>query len=162
MDLFSFDAQLIKPDGVGTWTFLHIPRDVSGTFGSKGQVRVRGMINGYPFRSTALPMGDGTHYLVVGKELRDHITAKQGDTVKVELEVDTAERTVDIPEELMQALAGQPPAAIAFEKMTYSHKKEWVNWILSARQAETRLRRAKKAANLIAQGKNLRDLSRSR
>ena len=120
------------------------------------------MINGYPFRSTALPMGDGTHYLVVGKELRDHITAKQGDTVKVELEVDTAERTVDIPEELMQALAGHPPAAEAFEKMTYSHKKEWVNWILSARQAETRLRRAKKAANLIAQGKNLRDLSRSR
>ncbi len=155
-----FEAVLIRPEGVGTWTFLNIPLAVSSTFGSKGQVKVKGTINDYPYRSTALPMGDGTHYLVVGKDIRGHIHASQGDTVQVTLELDTDVRQVEIPSELQQALNRLPGAGQAFEKMTYSHQKEWINWILGARQAETRLRRAEKAAASIAQGKNLRDLSR--
>ncbi len=114
----AFEAVLVRPEGVGTWTFLSIPLEVSAGFSSKGQVRVNGTINGYPFRSTALPMGDGTHYLVVGKEIRDHIAAVQGDTVQVFLELDTEERRVKVPEELRQALASRPEAAAAFEKMT--------------------------------------------
>ncbi len=157
---YSFEARLIRPEGVGTWTFLTVPLEVSSTFGSKGQVRVKGTINGYPYRSTALPMGDGTHYLVVGKEIRDSIHATQGDNVQVILELDTEVRQVEVPLELQQAFNSQPGAGQAFEKMSYSHQKEWINWIVSAKQAETRLRRAKKAVLSIALGKNLRDLSR--
>ncbi len=160
MGNYSFKAILVRPEGVGTWTFLSIPPDVSETFGSKSQVRVKGTINGYPYRTTALPMGDGTHYLVVGKDIRQHIGANRGDTVQVTLELDTEERHVELPEELKAAFATQPQASAAFEKMTYSHQKEWVNWIMSAKQAETRLRRIERAVALIAQGKNLRDLSR--
>ena len=160
MDGYSFEAVLVRPEGVGTWTFLNIPLEISSTFGSKGQVRVKGTVNGYPFRSTALPMGDGTHYLVVGKDIRDQIHASQGDMVKVVLELDTEERHVDIPDELRQALDKLPGAGEAFEKMTYSHQKEWVNWVTSAKQVETRLRRAEKAVRDISQGKNLRELSR--
>lgn len=159
MGVHTFDAKLVRPEGVGTWTFLSIPPEVSQTFNTKGQVKVKGEINGYPFRSTALPMGDGTHYLVVGKDIRDHIHAAQGNSVKVLLEVDTAERHIAIPQELRQALDRQPQAAVAFEKMTYSHQKEWVNWIMSAKQAETRQRRIEKAIPLISQGKGLRNLS---
>ncbi len=157
---YAFDAVLVRPEGVGTWTFLSIPLEISAGFGSKGQVRIKGTINGFPFRSTALPMGDGTHYLVVGKDIRDHIAAAQGDTVKVLLELDTEERRVEVPEELQQALNSQRLAASAFEKMNYSHQKEWINWIMSAKQAATRLRRVEKAVSMIAMGKNLRDLSR--
>jgi hypothetical protein len=160
MDCYSFDAVLERPEGVGTWTFLSIPLEVSSTFGAKGQVRVKGSINGYPFRSTALPMGDGTHYLVVGKDIRQQIDAAQGDTVKVTLEIDIEERRVELPEELRPAFDRQPQAAAAFEKMTYSHQKEWINWILSAKQAPTRQRRVEKALALIAQGKNRHELSR--
>ena len=46
---YSFEAVLVKPEGVGTWTFLGIPIEVSAMFGSKGQVKVKGTINGYPF-----------------------------------------------------------------------------------------------------------------
>jgi len=156
---YSFEAVLVRPEGVGTWTFFSIPLEISTTFGSKGQVRVKGTINGYPFRSTALPMGDGTHYLVVGKDIRQHIAAAEGDAVKVTLELDLEERHAEVPEELRKALSDQPQAAAAFEKMTYSHQKEWINWIMSAKQAETRLRRVDKALSLIKQGKNLRDVS---
>ncbi len=156
----TFDAVLVRPEGVGTWTFINIPLQVSAGFGAKGQVRVKGTINDYPFRSTALPMGDGKHYLVVGKEIRDAIAVAQGDTVKVWLELDLEERRVEVPEQLTQALGSRPQAAAAFERMTYSHQKEWINWIMSAKQAETRLRRVEKALDMIAQGKNLRDASR--
>jgi hypothetical protein len=67
---YSFEAELIRPEGVGTWTYLNIPREIASMFGSQRQVKVKGTIEGYPFRSTALPMGDGSHYLVVGKDIR--------------------------------------------------------------------------------------------
>jgi hypothetical protein len=102
--IHSFEAVLIRPEGVGTWIYLHIPVYVSATFNSRGQAKVKGAINGYPFRTTALPMGDGSHYLVVGKDIRDQIGASQGDTGKVMLEVDLDERQVDVPEDLLQAL----------------------------------------------------------
>ena len=159
MGVHAFEALLVRPAGVGTWTYLSIPLEVSSTFASKGQVKVKGTLNGHPFRSTALPMGDGSHYLVVGKGIRDQIRANQGDTVKVVMELDTEERRVEVPEEFRNALAHQPDAAKAFEKMSYSHQKEWVNWIFSAKQAGTRLRRIEKAVALILQGKNVRDLS---
>ncbi len=159
MSLYRFEAKLIRPEGIGTWTFVNIPLEVSSTFNTKSQAKVKGTINGYPFRSTALPMGDGTHYLVVAKDIRQHIHAEQGDNVIVELEIDLEERRVAIPNELQQALDREPQAAVAFEKMTFSHQREWINWILSAKQAETRQRRVEKAIPLILRGKNYRELS---
>ena len=154
---YAFEAVLVRPEGVGTWTFLSIPFEVSNSFATKGQVRVKGTINGYPFRSTALPMGDGSHYLVVGKEIRDHITAAQGDTVQVVMELDTEERQIAVPEDMLQALDLQPQAKQIFSRLSYSHQKEYVNWILGAKQAATRQRRIEKAIFLLSQGKNLRE-----
>jgi hypothetical protein len=156
MTIHSFETVLVRPEGVGTWTYLNIPPDISATFGSKGQIKVKGTINGYPFRSTALPRGDGSHYLVVGKNIRDQIKSIQGDTVKVILELDVEERQVEIPEDLAQALDNLPQVKSAFNQLSYSHKKEYVNWILGARQAETRQRRIEKALMLLSQGKKLR------
>jgi hypothetical protein len=153
---YTFEAILIRPEGVGTWTYLNIPMDISQTFGSKGQVKVRGTINGHSFRSTALPMGDGTHYLVVGKDIRDQIQANQGDTVKVSLQLDPDDRQVVVLEDMVQAFVNQPLAKDAFDKLSYSHKKEYVNWILAARQDDTRRGRIEKAIILLSEGKKLR------
>lgn len=153
---YSFKAVLVRPEGIGTWTFLSIPLEVSGAFGSKGQVRLKGTINGYPFRSTALPMGDGTHYLVVGKAIRDQINAAQGDTVEVILELDQGERALDIPKSLEDALASHPQARIGYEKLSYSHKKAYIDWIQAAKKEMTRQVRIAKSIDLLAQGKKLR------
>lgn len=156
MPNYFFEATLIRPEGVGTWTYLSIPMDISETFGSKGQVKVRGTINGFPFRSTALPMGDGSHYLVVGKSIRDQIQAVRGDTVKVILELDAEARKVVVPDDLLQAFVNHPLAKDVFEKLSYSHKKEYVNWIMSAKQEVTRFRRIAKTVELLSLGKKLR------
>ena len=156
MSDFSFEAILIRPEGAGTWTYLNVPQDVSATFGSKGQVKAKGTVNGYPFRSTALPRGDGSHYIVVGKSIRDPIGATQGEKVNVMLELDGEERQVDVPQDLEQAFETQPRAKDAFNQLTYSHKKEYVDWIMSAKQAATRQRRIEKAIVLLSEGKKLR------
>jgi hypothetical protein len=156
MSIHSFDAVLIRPEGVGTWTYLNIPRSISPTFGSKGQVKLKGTIEGCSFRSTALPKGDGSHYLVVGKNIRDQIKKAVGDLVRVTLELDLEDRQVVIPEDFYQALETQPEAREGFEKLTYSNQKIYVDWILSARREETRTSRIEKALSLLAQGKKLR------
>jgi hypothetical protein len=156
MTIHIFESLLVRPEGVGTWTYLNIPPHVSATFGSKGQVKVKGKINGYPFRSTALPTGDGSHYLVVAKSIRDQIKAVQGDTVTVMMELDIEERQVDVPEDLIQALESQLQAQDVFSKLSYSQKKVYVDWVLSARQEATRQRRIVKALMLLSQGKKLR------
>lgn len=156
MTRHSFEAVLIRPAGVGTWTYLNIPVDISATFNSKGQVKVKGMINECPFHSTALPMGDGTHYLVVGKSIRQRIGAVQGDSVNVLLELDPDERQLDVPEDLMRALESLPQAKVVFNKLTYSQKKQYVDWILIAKRAQTRQHRIEKALTLLSQGKKMR------
>ena len=156
MSDYSFEAILIRPEGVGTWTYLNIPKEVSETFGSKGQVKVKGMINGYTIQSTALPHGDGTHYLVVGKGIRDQIHAAQGDSVEVTLELDLGERRVVIPKNPVEVFASHPLSNTGFEKLTYSYQKAYVDWIIAAKKEETSQNRIDKALELLAKGRKLR------
>src|SRR5438552_9070708 len=79
----SFTATLQRPEGVGTWTYLTVPFDVLAEYGVKGQVKVQGTINGAFFRGSLMPHGDGRHFLVVKKSLRDQAGAAQGSLVKV-------------------------------------------------------------------------------
>jgi hypothetical protein len=155
---YSFDALLVRPEGVGTWTYLNIPAEISSTFNTKNQVRVKGTVNGHPYRSTALPSGDGGHYLVVGRDIRDQIQAKAGDVIQVTIEIDLEERRVVIPDDLAQALAGRPQGKSTFERLTYSHQKEYLDWIESAKKPETRARRIEKTIEGVLAGKNIRDI----
>ncbi len=147
-----FKAVLKRPEGVGTWTYLDIPFSVVDAFGCKGQAKVKGTINGCPFRSSALPHGDGTHYVVVKKEIRDAIGATQGSTVAVLLEEDTAVRTVTVPADLKRTLTKNKRALEAFQALSFSHQKEFVDWIEGAKQAVTRETRIAKAMTLLHEG----------
>lgn len=153
----TFKATLERPPGTGTWTYLVVPFDVQKTFGAKGQLKVRGTINGVSFRSSLMPQGDGTHYLVVNKTIRDNIGASAGSTVRVTLERDTAPRSVNVAGDFRRALSRNREAKAAFEKMSYSHQKAYVEWIESAKYAETRTRRIGSAVVRIARGEHLKD-----
>ena len=152
MSPFEFTAVLKRPEGTGTWTYLDIPLDVFKTFGSRGQVKVRGMINGQPYRGVAQPHGDGTHYLVVNSSIRNAIGVSQGDLVSVTFEADTAERTVVVPEDFQQVLDAHLLSKAVFERLSYSHRKEYVQWFDEAKRAETRQKRIAKAMEMLLKG----------
>ncbi|MCI0570390.1 MAG: YdeI/OmpD-associated family protein [Myxococcaceae bacterium] len=152
----TFEAVLEHSGVPGTWSTVRIPFDVEKAFGSRARVAVKGTVNGAPYQGSAMPMGDGTHFLVVNKTLQKEAGASAGDTLRVVMEPDTAPREMEVPEDLEAALKKDTAARSSFERMSYSSRKEYVDWILEAKKAETRQSRISKALVMIAAGKRLK------
>ena len=131
---------------------LSAPFDVEETFGTRARVPVRGTINGFPFRSSLMPMG-GCHRMVVNKEIRKGAGVKAGDMVTVELERDVAERTVEVPPLLKKELAKSKAAQANWEKQSFTNKKEIARSIVEVKQEETRARRLAKVMDVLKCGK---------
>jgi hypothetical protein len=144
-----FKAELVSRGPGGAWTYLQIPFSVPEIFGRKGQVPVRATINGFTFRNSLMPRA-GVHILGVGKDILASAAANPGDTVQVELALDDVPRTVTVPADIEAALAKAPAQQQSFNALSYSHKKEYVDWIESAKKPETRLNRIEKMAEMLA------------
>lgn len=124
------------------------PFDVQKTFGQKARVPVRGTINGFPYRSSLMPM-DGCYAMVVNKALRAGAKCKAGDEVAVVMERDTEERTVEAPPELARELKKSKAARERWEGLSFTHKKEMAASISGAKQEETRKRRLAKVMGVL-------------
>jgi bifunctional DNA-binding transcriptional regulator/antitoxin component of YhaV-PrlF toxin-antitoxin module len=123
-------------------TGIYIPFDVEKIFGAK-RVPVRGTINGAEFRSTVMRM-NGRFMMAVPQKLRDAANAKGGDTIEVVIERDTQERIIEPTEDLAKALNENSDAKTIWEKLSFTHKKEYVLAIENAKKPETRIRRIEK------------------
>ncbi len=138
----TFTAEIQGTGGGGA--FVEIPFDLEKEFGSK-RPKVKALIGGEPYRGTAVRMGTDCHLLLVLKGIREKIGKDIGDKVKVVLEVDADERVVEIPAELEKALKKNKTAREAFEKASYTTRKEIANGITAAKRPETRERRLEQA-----------------
>ncbi len=113
-----FEAVLVSPEGTGTWTYLVLPFDTTKELGTASQLRVKGTVDGHPYRSTLLPTGRGGHFLVVKSDIRKAIVKEAGETVRVTIEPDSEPRSVSVPKEpTTMALEGDAGAGAALSAL---------------------------------------------
>src|SRR5215211_7542539 len=143
-----FETVLQAEDG---GVFFEVPLDVPVVFG-KARAPVRGTINGHPFRSTVAVYG-GRSFLPVRKALREAAGVAAGDALVIELEADDQPRTVDPPPDLAAALAADPGARAAFEGLSFTHQREYAEWVAEAEREATRRRRVDQAVEMLRDGR---------
>ena len=123
---------------------------------------MKATIDGEPYRGSLVDMGLGT-MLGVNQSIRKKIGKNPGDLVHVTLEEDHDERTVEVPDDLAGLLRNNPRAEEFFLILSYSNRKEYVTWILSAKREETRQARLSKTIEmLILKKKNPSDIGGQR
>lgn len=143
-----FDGYLEPTGPKGAWCFLAAPVDVEGMFRTKGRLPVRGTINDFAFRSSFAPM-DGRHLLCVNKTMQAGAQVKPGDTARFEIERDDEPREVVVPAILKRAFGKNRQAKKAFEKLSFTKRKEYAAWINSAKRAETLQTRLEKLMSAV-------------
>lgn len=147
---------VLEKDEKSEATGITIPFDVEQVYGTRARVPVRGTINGFPFRSSISPMGGGRHFMAVNKTTREGAKAKGGETVSVVMERDDEPRVITPPLDLARALRTNKDAQAAWEKLSYTHQKEYAAAVEEAKKPETRARRIEKAIAELASGKKPR------
>jgi hypothetical protein len=109
-------------------------------------------VNGYTWRTT-VTRTRGEFLLGLNRAVREEAGVEAGDTVEVELELDTMPREVEVPKALADALAEDFEAAAAFDRLAYTHRKEYARWIDEAKRDETRQRRVTQALEMLRRRK---------
>ena len=132
---------------------IEAPFDVEKVFGKK-RMKVRCRIDGVEFRSSIMRMRScgQCHIMILNKQIRDVLGKGVGDIVHIVMEEDTKPRIVAVPEDVNAALARNAKIKEIFEGLSYSHQKEYVSWIESAKKAETRHARIEKMLKILAAG----------
>jgi hypothetical protein len=127
-----------------TATGVEVPAKVVDGLGSTRRPLVKVTINGYTYRSAVAPMG-GIYMLGISEEVRNNAHVKGGDTIDVDVELDTQPRDVEVPPELAKALAKDAKAKKYFESLSYSGKYRLAAPITNGKTPETRARNLEKA-----------------
>jgi len=138
-----------------TATYIEIPDRVATALDAPSRLKVRGTVNGAPFRSSYVTMG-GERRMVVNRSTREASGASAGETVTVVMELDDAPRVVTAPRELGAAMKKHPAARSTWNRLSYSHRKEYADWINDAKRADTRARRVVKSIEMLNAGKTQR------
>ena len=134
-------------------TAITIPFDVEQTFGSS-RVKIKATFDGEPYRGSIVKVG-GRHVLGVTKAIRESIGKDVGDSIRVTVEKDGAERSVNVPRDLANTLMKNPRAKKQFDAMAFTYRKEFARWIDTAKKQDTRDRRLAKAIDMLERGERL-------
>ena len=145
----TFRAALERMQSRLGWTIVRIPFDVGKTWGKRGQLRVKGEINGFTFRTSLFPARGGGHILLVNKHMQKGGEARDGMSAQFRLEPDLEERTAVVPAELKRFLNQDASFHKWFKQLNYSTRR-WIGiWIMQVKSADARVRRAEQMAERL-------------
>jgi hypothetical protein len=131
---------------------LRVPVDLKELYG-RARPPLRVTIRGHTWRTTPGVYG-GVAYIGLNKDVRGTAGVDAGERVRVTMELDTELRTVDVPDDLRSALAKDPSAQAAWDKLSFTHRREYVEWVEGAKRPETRTRRIAVTVAGVREGKH--------
>lgn len=153
MKKIEFEAPVLQHHNMNA-AYVEFPFSAEEFFGKKGQVKIKAVFDKkIEYRGSLANMGQGCHVLGLTRDVRKSLRKTFGDMVAVELWEDKEERTVDIPEDVVEIFNQNEKAKKLFDKMSYTHRKEYIRWITSAKKPETRENRKVKMIEMILAGK---------
>lgn len=150
--IYEFEA--VIQNGGEKWpeaSCVIFPFDIEECFGTKGQVRVKATFDNVPYRGSLANMGFG-HTLILTKDVKLKVGKNHGDTVSVTVQKDTEERVVEVPEALKAAFKTQPKAETFYNSLSYTNRKEYAQWINTAKREETKAKRLQKTIEMLLSG----------
>jgi hypothetical protein len=149
MKEYKFTAKIEPTDhGHG---FIFFPFDTKEEFGTRGQIRVQATFDGVPYAGALVKYGPPQHMLPVVKGILEQIGKRPGETVAVVLHRDESVRTVELPPEFATLMKKEGVLAV-FEKLSFTHRKEYCRWVTEAKKEETRQARTSKAIAMLKDG----------
>src|SRR5712692_10157900 len=142
----TFQARLERIDSPLKWVMIRIPFDAAKIWGKRGQLKVKGEINGSAFRTSLFPRRGGGHMMLVNKRMQRGAGAGPGTVAQFRLEPDFEERIIRVPVELKRALGEDRSLRRWFDKLNYSIRRYITDPIAELKSPEARTRRASQMA----------------
>jgi len=147
-------SAIIQQNGEMNAAFVEFPFSTEELFHKKGQVKIKAIFDDHvEYRGSLAKMKSDCHILGLTQEIRKQLGKTFGDEVSVSLTEDKEERVVEIAGDIVSVFNENPDAKILFDKMSYTHKKEYIRWIEEAKKPETRENRKIKMIQMILDGK---------
>jgi uncharacterized protein YdeI (YjbR/CyaY-like superfamily) len=145
----TFTAPLERTqDGLG-WVIARIPFDAAKIWGKRGQLRVKGEINGFPLNSTLFPNGKGGHFLLVNKKMQKGGKTTAGLVARFRMQPDDAPREVKTPKELLREL-GQSKRLLKYYESFNHSTRNWISkWTAEPKSEAARVRRSQQIAERL-------------
>lgn len=145
---------VIKQHGTMNAAFVEFPFSTEELFNKKGQVKIKAIFDDkVEYRGSLAKMKSAGHLLGLTQEIRKELGKTFGDEVSVSLIEDKEQRTVDVADDIVIIFNENPEAKALFDKMSYTHRKEYIRWINEAKKPETRENRKVKMIQMILEGK---------
>lgn len=141
-----------KPIMIGSWTIVRLPMSASKKLPSRGMAMTEGTINDTPVQLPLEPDGKGSHWFRFDKSMRESAGAKEGDTVTLEIEPMDDWPEPKVPPDLKKALAAANKSKKTWKETTPKARWEWIRWIRSTNNPETRKRRIDVAMSKLGKG----------
>ena len=148
-EFFNQVVILEKFTGKGGWTYARVPKEKLPVKKYFGMLEVSGQVDDYIFQKKHLmPMGDGTVFLPVSKDIRTKIKKEAGDEVKLVLFTEPIPE--EVPRELKACLKDDPGKWDSFQKLSQKEQKEWIETIYSSSNEDHQVRQILRLLNFLA------------
>jgi hypothetical protein len=151
MKTYKFKAKIEAANVGSGGACVYFPYNVEEEFGTRGRVPVKATFDGVAYTGSLVKYGSPHHMLGILKAVREQIGKGPGDMVEVTIQKDEGERKVEVPADLAKLLKNERLTAV-FDKLSFTHRKEYCRWITDAKREETRANRLAKTVAMLRSG----------